>query len=79
MRYLCTSEWGETWTKDVKFVFIGYPKGVKDYRLWVIDAHRVKIIVSIDVSFNENEMYAKTINANEENSSENTKDNFQFD
>ncbi|KAL0431249.1 UNVERIFIED_CONTAM: Retrovirus-related Pol polyprotein from transposon TNT 1-94 [Sesamum radiatum] len=39
-----------------KFVFIGYPNGVKGYRLWVRDQPGLKIITSGDVTFNEHEM-----------------------
>ncbi|KAL0454353.1 UNVERIFIED_CONTAM: Retrovirus-related Pol polyprotein from transposon TNT 1-94 [Sesamum latifolium] len=39
-----------------KCVFIGYPNGVKGYRLWVRNQPGLKIITSRDVTFNEHEM-----------------------
>ncbi|KAL2513066.1 Retrovirus-related Pol polyprotein from transposon TNT 1-94 [Abeliophyllum distichum] len=39
-----------------KCVFLGYPQGVKGYRLWARGHGRVKVIISRDVTFNENEM-----------------------
>ena len=35
-----------------KMVFLGYPPGVKRYRLW--DPLEKKIIISMDVAFDEN-------------------------
>ncbi|KAL2470249.1 Uncharacterized protein Adt_38385 [Abeliophyllum distichum] len=39
-----------------KCVFLGYPEGVKGYRLWDRSQSGVKIIISKDVKFNESEM-----------------------
>ncbi|KAL2540840.1 Uncharacterized protein Adt_01818 [Abeliophyllum distichum] len=39
-----------------KCVFLGYPEGVKGYRLWDRSQSGVKIIISRDVKFNESEM-----------------------
>ncbi|KAL0404410.1 UNVERIFIED_CONTAM: Retrovirus-related Pol polyprotein from transposon TNT 1-94 [Sesamum radiatum] len=39
-----------------KCVFIGYPNGVKGYRLWVRSQPGIKVITSRDVTFNELEM-----------------------
>ncbi|KAL0367537.1 UNVERIFIED_CONTAM: Retrovirus-related Pol polyprotein from transposon TNT 1-94 [Sesamum radiatum] len=39
-----------------KCVFIGYPSGVKGYRLWLRNQPGLKIITSRDVTFNEQEM-----------------------
>ncbi|KAL0367337.1 UNVERIFIED_CONTAM: Retrovirus-related Pol polyprotein from transposon TNT 1-94 [Sesamum radiatum] len=39
-----------------KCVFIGYPNGVKGYRLWVRSQPGLRIITSRDVTFNEQEM-----------------------
>ncbi|KAL0374317.1 UNVERIFIED_CONTAM: Retrovirus-related Pol polyprotein from transposon TNT 1-94 [Sesamum radiatum] len=39
-----------------KCVFIGYPNGIKGYRLWVRNQPVLKIITSRDVTFNEHEM-----------------------
>ncbi|KAK4385413.1 Retrovirus-related Pol polyprotein from transposon TNT 1-94 [Sesamum angolense] len=38
-----------------KCIFIGYPEGVKGYRLWLRNQPRYKVIVSRDVTFNESE------------------------
>ncbi|KAG6502742.1 hypothetical protein ZIOFF_035029 [Zingiber officinale] len=37
-----------------KCIFIGYPSGVKGYRLWCPDPNSKRIIISRDVTFNEN-------------------------
>ena len=36
-------------------MFLGYSEGVKGYRLWNIERKGAKIIMSRDVTFNENE------------------------
>ncbi|KAL2251361.1 UNVERIFIED_CONTAM: Retrovirus-related Pol polyprotein from transposon TNT 1-94 [Sesamum indicum] len=42
--------------RAIKCVFIGYPMGVKGYRLWVHSHPGFKVLISRDVTFNENEM-----------------------
>ncbi|KAL2252662.1 UNVERIFIED_CONTAM: Retrovirus-related Pol polyprotein from transposon TNT 1-94 [Sesamum indicum] len=42
--------------KSVKCVFIGYPEGIKGYRLWVRSKPGFKVLISRNVTFNENEM-----------------------
>ncbi|KAL2251745.1 UNVERIFIED_CONTAM: Retrovirus-related Pol polyprotein from transposon TNT 1-94 [Sesamum indicum] len=42
--------------RAIKCVFIGYPMGVKGYRLWVRSKPGFKVLISRDVTFNENEM-----------------------
>ncbi|KAL2231326.1 UNVERIFIED_CONTAM: Retrovirus-related Pol polyprotein from transposon TNT 1-94 [Sesamum indicum] len=42
--------------RSLKCVFIGYPDGVKGYRLWVRSQPGFKVIISRDVTFNEYEM-----------------------
>ncbi|KAL2241037.1 UNVERIFIED_CONTAM: Retrovirus-related Pol polyprotein from transposon TNT 1-94 [Sesamum indicum] len=42
--------------RAIKCVFIGYPMGVKGYRLWVRSQLGFKVLISRDVTFNENEM-----------------------
>ncbi|KAL2238396.1 UNVERIFIED_CONTAM: Retrovirus-related Pol polyprotein from transposon TNT 1-94 [Sesamum indicum] len=41
--------------RSVKCVFIGYPEGTKGYRLWVRSQPGFKVLISRDVTFNENE------------------------
>ncbi|KAL2251350.1 UNVERIFIED_CONTAM: Retrovirus-related Pol polyprotein from transposon TNT 1-94 [Sesamum indicum] len=41
--------------RSVKCVFIGYPEGTKGYRLWVRSKPGFKVLISRDVTFNENE------------------------
>ncbi|KAL2237106.1 UNVERIFIED_CONTAM: Retrovirus-related Pol polyprotein from transposon TNT 1-94 [Sesamum indicum] len=42
--------------RSLKCVFIGYPEGVKGYRLWVRSQPGFKVLISRDVTFNENEI-----------------------
>ncbi|KAL0415998.1 UNVERIFIED_CONTAM: Retrovirus-related Pol polyprotein from transposon TNT 1-94 [Sesamum latifolium] len=39
-----------------KCIFIGYPDGVKEYKFWLRSQPGFKVIISRDVTFNENEM-----------------------
>ncbi|KAL0442084.1 UNVERIFIED_CONTAM: Retrovirus-related Pol polyprotein from transposon TNT 1-94 [Sesamum radiatum] len=39
-----------------KCVFIGYPEGVKGYRLWLRNQTGFKVVITKDVTFNEFEM-----------------------
>ncbi|KAL2251628.1 UNVERIFIED_CONTAM: Retrovirus-related Pol polyprotein from transposon TNT 1-94 [Sesamum indicum] len=41
---------------SLKCIFIGYPERVKGYRLWVRSQPGFKVLISRDVTFNENEM-----------------------
>nr|GEV99816.1 retrotransposon protein, putative, Ty1-copia subclass [Tanacetum cinerariifolium] len=47
--------------KAIKCIFLGYPDGVKGYRLWRLDDVKPKIIISRDVVFNESLMYNDTL------------------
>ncbi|KAL2237909.1 UNVERIFIED_CONTAM: Retrovirus-related Pol polyprotein from transposon TNT 1-94 [Sesamum indicum] len=42
--------------RSIKCVFIGYPDGIKGYRLWVRSKSSFKVLISRDVTFNENEL-----------------------
>ncbi|GJV80978.1 retrotransposon protein, putative, ty1-copia subclass [Tanacetum coccineum] len=42
-------------------IFLGYPEGVKGYRLWRLDDVKPKIIISSDVVFNESLMYKDSL------------------
>ena len=48
---------GKLEPRALKGVFIGYPKGVNEYKLWCIDFKPPKAIISKDVVFNEAEMF----------------------
>ena len=49
----------EPWA--LKGVFLGYPLGVKGYRLWLRDQKDYKVIISRDVIFDETRMPCKDI------------------
>ena len=53
-----------------KCIFLRYPEGVKGYKLWYVEEGNQKMIISRDVTFNENEMYhslKRGLNASREN------------
>ena len=46
--------------RTIKCMFLGYPQGVKRYKLWCLEPGHRRYIISRDVVFNESEMAYKT-------------------
>nr|GEX02178.1 hypothetical protein [Tanacetum cinerariifolium] len=52
---------GKLKPRTVKYVLLGYPEGVKGYRLYRLDNESPKIVTSRNVVFNESVMYKDTL------------------
>ncbi|GJT85069.1 retrotransposon protein, putative, ty1-copia subclass [Tanacetum coccineum] len=52
---------GKLKPRAIKYVLLGYPKGVKGYRLYRLDDESPKIVTSRNVVFNESVMYKDTL------------------
>ena len=58
----------------MKAIFLGYPKGVKGYKLWLINER--KVIISRNVIFNENAFFKTNLQVLKHTQNI---DNFQFE
>ena len=59
-------------------MFVGYPEGVKGYKLWKLESGETRCIISRDVTFDESRMTMLSKEQNDNNSSsENT--NFEVE
>nr|GEV81072.1 zinc finger, CCHC-type [Tanacetum cinerariifolium] len=54
-------DYGKLEPRAVKYVLLGYPEGVKGYRLYRLDNESPKIVTSRNMVFNESVMYKDTL------------------
>ncbi|KAH9779520.1 Integrase catalytic domain-containing protein [Citrus sinensis] len=72
---------GKLEPRALKYRFLGYPEGVKGYRLWCIDSNPPQCIISRDVTFHEDEILnrLKSHVNNSESGAESDKVKFQVE
>lgn len=73
--YVHTSQ-GKLNPRAKKGVFLGYPTGVKGYKIWLLDD--LKCVISMDVIFNENIFYKTNMNVPDPASSKQAEQSAKF-